>query len=304
MDFVIYILSIWAVIGGANYIVINLEYLSYRFKLPKLLLYIILIAFSSSLPEITNSIMANLHNRPTLSIGNLIGSNIFNIAVIFPIILLFSKKITFIGEKREYIEDVSWVFLTTIIFLIVSIDGKIDLVESIFLIIVAFLYILSILKRDISCCEDGLIEGFNPIKSILLLFIGFIFLVVGSYFAIESAISIANSFGISSWSVGIFMLALGTSLPKLAILLSLLFKNRLEAVVTNIFSSTISNITLGVGLSGVIKDIFILESNIIDILMLPFLALMILVCLFGKIYTRPISFIFLGVYALFLFRHF
>ncbi len=114
MDFVIYILSIWALVGGANFIIINGELLSIKFNAPKLLIVTILIAFGVSIPEMTNSIFANFHSRPAISIANLIGSNIFTITVILPIIMLISKG-SFIRE-RDSIEDASWIFLVTIIF--------------------------------------------------------------------------------------------------------------------------------------------------------------------------------------------
>jgi len=302
VDFVIYILSIWAVIGGANFIVINSELISMRFSFSKFLIGAFLIAFGSSMPEIVNSIMANLHGRSSIAISNLIGSSIFNFAVLIPIIILISKENPL---DRTSIKDISWLFLVTSIFVVIILDANIGLGESIFLIFIIFIYILSTLEEKISLFEEELFidNGFNIFKSIFLIFIGFILLIIGSYFAIESAISIANSFNLSDWRVGLLLIAISTSLPKLAIALSIVFKNRSKVAVTNIFYSTISNLTIGIGLSGIIRDISILEGNIFDILTLLLLVVVFLVLISNRVYTKSLSFIFLGLYTLFLFRH-
>ena len=303
MDLVIYILSIWAVVGGANYIIINSELISIRFNFPNFLIGGFLIAFGSSLPEIINSLMANLHNRPIVAVSNLIGSNIFSLSVTLPLVVLISKR--GILNSRVFIKDISWLFLVTSIFFITILDMEVDLAESIFLIFTLFIYIISILDSSMPLFEEELSidSRFNLFNSIFLILIGLILLIIGSYFAIESAISIANSFKLSDWVVGLLLIAISTSLPKLAIVISIVLKNRPKVAVTNIFYSAISNLTLGVGFSGVVKDISILEGNIFDILTLPLLVILLLVIISNRVYTKSLSFIFLGLYTLFIFRY-
>jgi len=302
VDFVIYILSIWALVGGTNIIIINSELLSIKFNAPNLLIVAILMVFGISIPEITNSVFANLHNKPAISIANLIGSNIFTITVILPIIILLSKGSSI--KEKESIEDVSWIFLVTIIFLLVSLDGKIEFIESIFLIISALFYMFIVSSRDINYDSIHILNSsFEIIKSILLALLGLIFILVGSYFAVESAVSIGNNFNISDWKMGLIFIAISTSIPKLIIILSFLLKNRPKVAISTTLSAIVSNMTLGVGLSGIVKDIFIFESNIFDILMLPFLSLVLLVCISNRVYTKPIAFIFIGLYILFFIKH-
>jgi len=301
VDFVIYILSIGLLVTGANFIIINLELLSMRFKIPRFIMEILLIAFGSSLPEITNSIMANFYNRQAIAISSLIGSSIFNIVLILPVIVIFTKE-NILNIKR-FREDISWLFLATIMFLIVCLDGKIELIEAIFLISIMLLYITSILKKPQIYSDSGLLidKNFSIIKSIILILISSSFLVIGSYFLIESAISIGNILKLSSWNIGLFI-AISIAFLKLTTILSTLFKNRPKIATANIIHSTLSNVTIGVGLSSLIRDIFIYDANLFDFIILALVILMLLIVTSNRIYTKSVSFVFLGLYILFLIK--
>jgi len=302
VDFVIYIASIGSLILGINTLIIHSGFLALKFKIPKFLMATILIVLGSSLPEITNSIMANFYNRQAVAISNLVGSNIFNMIFILPILIIFSKQNILLKIKR-FKDDISWIFLITVFFLIVSLDGKIDLIESIFLILTMGLYIFSTLKEPLIYDEDELLlEKFNIIKSILLTIIGFIFLIVGSYFTIESALSIKNTLGFSNWNIGLFI-ALSTALPKLTILLPIIFRGKEKVAISYLLKSSLANFTLGIGLSGVIRDISIFEANILDFAILLFVTTMTLVGVSNRVYTKPISLMFLAIFILFLLKH-
>jgi len=299
VDFVIYILSIWALVGGANFAVVNLELLTFRFNMPKSITLVIFIAFGYSLPEIINSIMANIYSRPTISISNFVGSNIFNMALALPIVVIFSGKNLFSG--RKFSEDISWIFLTTSLFLIVSMDGKISSIEALFMLSVMGLYISSIIDKPLIYDEDEISIGgnFSIFKSIFFAIVGVIFMVVGSYFVVESSISIGSIFKLSNWNLGIFI-ALSTTIPKIVLILHPILKGKSRVAVAGIFNSTLANLTVGVGITGTIKDIYILGGNIFDFTILLFVTVMVLVAVSNRVYSRPLSVIFLGISLLFL----
>ncbi len=304
MDFVIFTLAMGALILGADFIVNQSEALALKFNIPQFVIGATLIAFGTSFPEMASSIIANFDDKPDIAISNIIGSNIFNISLVLATIFIISKKNRI--EKDLFAKDATWVLVSVMLFILMSIDGFIGKLDAILLIIIMVTYIMFQLNgsKELNIKRLNKLDinkDFSWIKSVGLLIIGFFFIISGAHFVIESASAIANSFGISEWIIGIILISFGTSLPELAVSISAVIKGKTDMAIGNIIGSNLANTTMVLGLAGLVKDIPIsLKDNIFDILTMLVATIMIIWITANKIYSRPIGITLLIILTLFL----
>ncbi len=304
MDFVIFTLAMGALILGADFIVNQSEALALKFNIPQFVIGATLIAFGTSFPEMASSIIANFDGKPDIAISNIIGSNIFNISLVLATIFIISKKNRI--EKDLFAQDATWVLVSVMLFILMSIDGFIGKLDAILLIIIMITYIMFQLNesKELNIKRLNKLDinkDFSWIKSVGLLIIGFFFVMSGAHFVIESASAIANSFGISEWIIGIILISFGTSLPELAVSISAVIKGKTDMAIGNIIGSNLANTTMVLGLAGLVKDIPIsLRDNIFDILTMLVATIMLIWITANKIYSRPISITLLIILTLFL----
>ncbi len=304
MDFVIFTLAMGALILGADFIVNQSEALALKFNIPQFVIGATLIAFGTSFPEMASSIIANFDDKPDIAISNIIGSNIFNISLVLATIFIISKKNRI--EKDLFAKDATWVLVSVMLFILMSIDGFIGKLDAILLIIIMVTYIMFQLNesKELNIKRLNKLDinkDFSWIKSVGLLIIGFFFIISGAHFVIESASAIANSFGISEWIIGIILISFGTSLPELAVSISAVIKGKTDMAIGNIIGSNLANTTMVLGLAGLVKDIPIsLKDNIFDILTMLVATIMLIWITANKIYSRPIGITLLIILTLFL----
>jgi len=304
VDFVIFTLAMGALILGADFIVNQSEALALKFNIPQFVIGATLIAFGTSFPEMASSIIANFDDKPDIAISNIIGSNIFNISLVLATIFIISKKNRI--EKDLFAKDATWVLVSVMLFILMSIDGFIGKLDAILLIIIMVTYIMFQLNgsKELNIKRLNKLDinkDFSWIKSVGLLIIGFFFIISGAHFVIESASAIANSFGISEWIIGIILISFGTSLPELAVSISAVIKGKTDMAIGNIIGSNLANTTMVLGLAGLVKDIPIsLKDNIFDILTMLVATIMIIWITANKIYSRPIGITLLIILTLFL----
>ncbi len=304
MDFVIFTLAMGALILGADFIVNQSEALALKFHIPQFIIGATIIAFGTSFPEIASSVMANLDNKPDIAISNIIGSNIFNISLVLATILIISKKIQL--SKNLFVKDATWILVSVLLFILMSIDGYIGKLDAILLIIVMFTYIIFQLKESQKIAIKRLNKleinkEFNWIKSVGLLIIGFFFVISGAHFVVESASAIAHSFGISEWIIGIILISFGTSLPELAVSISAVIKGKTDMAIGNIIGSNLANTTIVLGLAGLVKNMPIsLMDNRFDILTMLVATIMLIWITANRLYSKPIGVTLLVLLTLFL----
>ena len=130
-------------------------------------------------------------------------------------------------------------------------------------------------------------EKFAWGKSILLLLVGFVFVVGGADFAIDSASNIARNFGISEWIIGLFLVAFGTSLPELTISIKAALNNNADLAIGNIIGSNVANFTMVLGLTSIINPLNVdLSANFFDIAAAFIVTLMLVFITANKLYNK------------------
>lgn len=305
MDFVIFILAMGALIVGADFIVNQSERIALRFNISEFVIGATIIALGTSLPEMAASISASVSGKPEIALANAIGSNIFNITLVLGVIFLITKNIN--PNRDFFAKDTTWALVPIMLFLLMSIDGIISSFDAILLLCLMGAYILFLLNDCHNLDENNIEElkaeedSFSWLKILLLLSIGFVFVVIGAHFAIESASSIALDFGLSEWVIGIIMISFGTSLPELVISISAALKGKVDMAIGNVIGSNLANTTLVIGSAALVKDLPIsLTDNVFDIATMVAATILLIYITANKLYSKPAGIALLIILALFL----
>ena len=223
-----------------------------------------MIGIATSAPEIFVSIESAFQNKTILAIGNSIGSNIANIALVFCLSVFFIKQkdTVMILPKNMFI---GMILLTLSFFLLILFDYLFNALDALILLLV-FFFVLFFLDRKENKSDSTYKEsssGFNLLKMSLLLLVGVFMLIYGSAYFIDGASQIAILFGVSSYTIGLTLTALGTSLPELAATIESARKNRTDFIIGNIVGSNIFNIAVAASVAGLINSAIINKTEFI-----------------------------------------
>lgn len=259
--------------------------LSSLFKLSTLFIGLILIAFGTSLPEGTVSIVAVAKDYKDIALGNVVGSNIANIALVLGVSgLICPLKVMpslFKWEIPMMLFSAGLLFVFCINGVISRLEGAIFLL--VFILFCVFSYRGSKLQKDYESFKSmGLFSKINTKPLIFFMFIVFLgLLVLGANIMVSSGVNIAEIFGISTWVIGLTVFALGTSLPELAASVSASVKKVSSIGVGNVIGSNIFNILLMLGIISVIKPIDV-DSSVLRYEMPWLVVLSLLACFFMR----------------------
>lgn len=276
-----------------------------------LLIGILILGFGTSAPEIIVAIFASLAGKPTLALGNALGSNITNIALVLGISTIFvSIKIQASTLKLEF----PLLIISMIITGILMIDGELSLIDSAILIgmlIIVLSWIIHKGKQQQSSINLE-IPNMSLKTAWFWTITGLVLLIVSSKILIYGSTNIALQFGLSELVIGLTIVAIGTSLPELAATLSAALKGKHEMAIGNIIGSNLFNLLGVIGISGIIKpyavsDIAMSRDFLIMLLLTVFLfaiaftgnsivkrhhGIILLLCFcsyMGLIYTHTLS---------------
>lgn len=291
-------------IKGADLFVDNSACLARRLGVSSLIIGLTIVSFGTSAPEASVSINSSLSGSPNLSIGNLIGSNIFNLLVVLGASVIFSK----ITVQKEIIKrDIPFMIFSSLLLLIFALFfGKTDYVllriEGAILLFVFLIFIsMSIISakkhsKD-SKIEDSNIDNTNTSdttnnnldeeanttdnsnsdikKSFLILFglliVGLISIIVGGELVTFGAKNIAINIGVSENLVGLTIVAVGTSLPELITSIIAAKKNEIDIAVGNVVGSNIFNLIFVLGAASSISEMKVSLFSIIDMIIMSIL---------------------------------
>ena len=262
---------------GATFLIGATYELSIWYKISGFLSSFLFIGLATSSPEIFISVVTSFGEKSIIAVGNVIGSNIANVCLVFAIgvlLLPIGKVEDFdnalntkvrIFKKFEVKELPTFFyymsFLTAIAFLLLY-DNEISRPDSLILI---FLFLAPLFLIDNITEENINNSTEDEEKSLVPIFLkiigGLIFLFVGTYLLLKGAQSIAVKIGIPDYVIGLSMTAIGTSLPELAAVIASIKKGHYEFIAGNIIGSNIFNIGLALGLAGSISPARISEAE-------------------------------------------
>jgi cation:H+ antiporter len=245
---------------GAELLVRGASSIATMLGIPSLIVGLTIVAYGTSSPEMAVSIQSSFAGQADVALGNVVGSNIFNVLIILGISALIAPLMVASQLIRLDVPIMIGVSILTLMF---ANDGKISRVDGTILFIGAIVYTLFLIyeakKQKNQESEDDNAQPAveNNLKNwginIALIVIGLVLLVQGSNWLVESSIYIAKAIGVSDLVIGLTIIAAGTSLPELASSVVASIKGERDIAVGNVVGSNIFNILAVLGLSSAIS---------------------------------------------------
>ena len=268
----ILLLGLVFLLVGSDLLVTTTERTASTFSISSFYASFFLIGIATSAPEIFVSIESAMQNQTILAVGNALGSNISNIALVFSISMLFINldKFHFSLPSRPF---VSMIMLGIMAFILIFFDKAFTMSDSIILILffTINIYFFKSIKQEnknINTKKYSIIVLFLYLTSSLAL------LIYGSNLFIRGATEIALFLGITSYVIGLTLVALGTSLPELAASIQSARKGRVDFIIGNIIGSNIFNIAIAMATAGLINSAFFDNTDLLrDFMILTFSTL-------------------------------
>lgn len=279
------------VISGAKFLVDGASFLARKLKVSDLVIGLTVVAFGTSLPELSVNIFAIVKGDTGIAVGNILGSNIANIFLILGVSgIIFPLVVT----KGTVWKEIPLSLLAAILLGIMANDRLIDsdsssaLTRIDGLVLLSFFIIFLFYSVSISSNVEG-IEDKIPAKEYGILRIivymvgGFFGLIIGSKFVVTGASGLAGMLGMSQSIIGLTIVAVGTSLPELATSAVAAYKKNPEIAVGNVVGSNIFNIFFILGVSSIIRPIPFEAGDNVDIAVVIAASLFLFLSMFtGK----------------------
>ena len=243
---------------GAEWLVKGSSTLALRLGMQPLIVGLTIVAFGTSAPELIVSVDAAISGNSGISIGNVVGSNYFNILVILGITAILSPILV---DKRLLKADIPLMILATGVFVFLFWDGNLEFWEGIILLIGLGAYLLSTIYFGGKVAKKQEIDlPKMPQKGSIyidlgLLVLGLLVMIGGSRLLVVGGVNIAKMYDVSDAIIGLTIVSIGTSLPELATSVMAAFRGKSELAIGNAVGSNMFNILGIAGTSAVIRPI-------------------------------------------------
>lgn len=319
MDIFLLILGLALILGGANFLTDGSAALAQRFRVPEFIVGLTIVAVGTSTPELVVSVLSAAAGNSDVAIGNIVGSNIFNVFLILGVCALIAPLPLTGGNIRR---DLPFLTAVSVLLLLLTSDrllglGEVDAIGRIDGIVMLLLYIALIrytiraerrtAAQATQTTQTTQTEKPQRSKSLWLIVVmivgGLAGLVFGGELFLDSATAIARALGVSESVIAITLVAGGTSLPELASSVVSLLKGKSEMALGNVIGSNIANILLILGLSATIHPLTLGGITRIDLLTVLLSSVLLFVTAFTfrrKAVDRWEGAIFLVIYALYI----
>lgn len=222
------------------------------------------VSFATSAPELIVSIKAALDGFPDLALGNVVGSNIANLALVLAITVILGSIDV---RKSFYTTDWPVMMLASLVFCgFIYFDGVLQQYEGIILVAMLFAFLIYLLRFQKTAVEDEMPEDDVPLplyKIVLYLGIGGTALWGGSELLINGAVGMASSFGVSDRVIGITVVSVGTSIPELAASVIAVIKKEKAISLGNLIGSNIFNLLAVLGITSIITPITVVDQGLL-----------------------------------------
>lgn len=301
MEIVWLLVSLVILYYGAEGLVFGASSLAKRIGISPLVIGLTIVSVGTSMPELLVSIKASMNGQGAISIGNVLGSNMFN----FGLILGLSAIIYPLSVKRQLLKlDVPVMVLTSVLFLLLYLDFEISRLEALLMLLILISYITYLFKTSKKEQKENQDSDIKLTKhwslDIIFFVVGLVALAFGSELLVENSVIIAERLGMSEAMIGLTIIAAGTSMPELATSVVAALKKRSDIAIGNIVGSNIFNILLILGVAGLIQPISTPEINYMDTLFVVALGLVLWIFMkYSSLIRRWQGAIFILMYILY-----
>lgn len=284
MDFIAICIGLVLLIKGGELLFDGSIAFSLKMDIPKFIVGMTVVSIATSAPEFIVSIQAALMNYPDLALGNVIGSNLANIALVLGIIIIITPiKV----DKLFYKIDWPVMMVVTLIFVfLVSKDnslGKMDGIILLILLIIYFIFLFFFQRNRIDDSEvNSFTSEFSFSRIFSLMLFGAFFLWLGSEVLIKGSVNLASQIGISERIISVSIIAFGTSIPELSTSIIAIINKEKGISIGNLIGSNIIDMLGVIGITVIIAPITNLDQGFVnnDLIWMISVAFLLLPLLF------------------------
>lgn len=258
------IFGIVVVLKSADWLTNGAVGLATKLGISQIVIGLTIVAIGTSMPEFFVSIVSAIKGTPDLAVGNIVGSNIFNVLLIVGV----AATVAPIAIQRATVRrDIPIAIVASIMLTFMMLDDNISRIDALILFaeFIAFIWITLRNSKNDANEKDASTEKVIPTwKSVLFIIFGLVGLVLGSNIFVDNASSLAHGWGISDAVIGLTIVAGGTSLPELATSAVAARKGDSGIAIGNVLGSNVFNILMILGLTGIISPMHIQNITYID----------------------------------------
>lgn len=275
---VILLLSIGFLWKGADLLVESASKIATTFGISDLVIGLTVVAFGTSAPEFAVTINAAVKGKSDISVGNIVGSNIFNLGFILGTVAII-KSIN--ASKKLVYRDGIFMIAITFLLLFFFYDNNLARYEGIILMTLLVSYLLFLfIKKEETVEGDEISHEKATLKDYIILPLSICAVIVGGHFLVESASNMAaKTFNVSEWVIGVTIVAAGTSAPEMATSLAAVLKGKHGMSAGNLIGSDIFNILGVLGLAGIINPMRTAPEAYSSLFMLSGMVILVIVFL-------------------------
>ncbi|MCD6665703.1 MAG: calcium/sodium antiporter [Hydrogenophaga sp.] len=261
MTILMFLAGLAGLIAGAELLVRGASKLALSFGISPLVVGLTIVAFGTSSPEMAVSVGAVMDGRTDIAIGNVVGSNIFNVLLILGLSAIITPLVVHIQLIRQ---EVPIMLGASLLLLVLAFDGRVGLWDGAILVGLMLAYTVFLIvqsRRETQDAQDEYAAEVKPAEAggwdaslpvqLILIVAGLGLLVLGSDWLVDAAIVFAKALGVSDVVIGLTIVAAGTSMPEVATSVMAAFKGERDIAVGNVVGSNTFNILGCVGLSGI-----------------------------------------------------
>lgn len=310
MQIIILLLGFVALIFGAGKLVDGASVIARRMKVSDLVIGLTIVAFGTSFPELVVNVSAALKGSNDIALGNVVGSNLFNILAILGISALIFPLV--VKRSTTWIE-IPLALLSAVVLLVVASDSwfDVDVISVInrndgiillllFALFMGYVVYTALKNRHLN--EPTEAPTMKMGIAIMWVVVGLALLLIGGEAIVRSATDIAHQFGVSERIIGLTIISIGTSLPELATSIVAARKKNTDIAIANIVGSNIFNATFILGTTACIMPITVSVPAVCDLLLNVFASVLLFVFIFigrGRKIGRWEGLTFLTIYILY-----
>lgn len=290
-DLILLIIGFVILIKGADWLVSGSVSVARRYKVSELAIGLTIVAFGTSAPELVVNIISSVQKLSDVTLGNIVGSNLFNLMLILGI----SGVIYPITVKVKTVwKELPFSLLAAVIILILANDtllgeestliGRIDGIILLCFFVLFMVYIVINMRAEEQAIEPAY-KSYKPTVAYLMVVIGLGALVGGSKLVVDNAVNLATLLGASEKVIGVTIISAGTSLPELVTSVVAAIRKKSDIAIGNVIGSNIFNVFLILGISAAISPLPYNISFNFDVILLIFATALLFGFMFsGKKY--------------------
>ncbi len=306
----LFVLGLVLLVAGAELLVRGASRLAARLGISPLVIGLTVVAFGTSAPELAVTVQAGLAGQADIAVGNIVGSNIFNVLFILGLAALIVPLV--VSQQLVRLE-VPLMIGVSVLFLVMALDGRISGFDGMLLFagIVAYtVFTVRQSRKESAAVQAEYAQEYGDGQSaergrlplqIALIVAGLVLLVLGAHWLVEGAVAFARHFGVSELIIGLTIVAVGTSLPEVATSIVAALRGERDIAVGNVVGSGIFNILAIAGIASMVTPGGLEVAPALIRFDIPVMIAVALACLpifaSGHLIARWEGALFLGYYA-------